>query len=57
MTKFSQERGIFVLPVVSPVVPANLSRLRANVTAGHTLEEIDHAMDTFEVAAKHVGLI
>lgn len=57
MTKFSQERGIFVLPVVSPVVPANLSRLRANVTAGHTLEEIDCAMDTFEAAAKHVGLI
>lgn len=57
MTKFSQEHGIFVLPVVSPVVPVNLSRLRANVTAGHTLADIDYAMDTFEAAARQVGLI
>ena len=57
MTKYSQENGVFVLPVVSPVVPANLSRLRANVTAGHTYEEIDYAIDIFEAAAKKVGLL
>ncbi len=57
MTKFSQERGIFVLPIVSPVVPVNLSRLRANVTAGHSFAEIDYAMDVFEAAARHVGLL
>ncbi|MEM7033206.1 MAG: pyridoxal phosphate-dependent aminotransferase family protein [Chloroflexota bacterium] len=57
MTKYAQERGIFVLPVVSPVVPANLSRLRANVTCGHTYEEIDYALGIFEAAAKHVGLL
>jgi len=57
MTKYSQEHGVFVLPVVSPVVPVNLSRLRANVTAGHSYEEIDYAMDVFEAAAKAVNLI
>jgi len=57
MSKIAQDEGIFVLPVVSPAVPANLSRLRANVTAGHTLAEIDRAMDVFEMAAKKVGLL
>jgi glycine C-acetyltransferase len=57
MTKYSQEHGVFVLPVVSPVVPVGLSRLRANVTAGHSYEEIDYAMDVFEAAAREVNLI
>jgi glycine C-acetyltransferase len=57
MTRISQDNGIFVLPVVSPAVPPNLSRLRANVTAGHTLAEIDQALNIFEMAAKEVGLL
>ena len=57
MAKLSQDRDVFVLPVVSPAVPANLARLRANVTAGHTLEEIEYAMDVFEWAAKQVGVL
>lgn len=57
MAKLSQERDIFVLPVVSPAVPAGTSRLRANVTAGHTLEEIERAMDIFEETGKAVGVL
>jgi glycine C-acetyltransferase len=57
MAKLSQEKDIFVLPVVSPAVPANTSRLRANVTAGHTLEEIEQAMDIFEEAGKAIGVL
>jgi 8-amino-7-oxononanoate synthase len=57
MAKLSQEQDIFVLPVVSPAVPAGTSRLRANVTAGHTLEEIERAMDVFEEAGKAVGVL
>ena len=57
MAKLSQEQDIFVLPVVSPAVPAGTSRLRANVTAGHTLEEIEQAMDVFEEAGKAVGVL
>jgi glycine C-acetyltransferase len=57
MAKLSQEQDIFVLPVVSPAVPVNTSRLRANVTAGHTLAEIEHAMDIFEVVGKQVGVL
>ncbi len=57
MAKMSQERDIFVLPVVSPAVPANTSRLRANVTAGHTQQEIDQAMDIFEDVGKAIGVL
>ena len=57
MAKLSQEKDIFVLPIVSPAVPAGTSRLRANVTAGHALEEIERAMDVFEETGKAVGVL
>jgi len=57
MARLSQKQDIFVLPVVSPAVPAGTSRIRANVTAGHTLEEIEQAMNVFEQAGKAVGVL
>jgi len=57
MTRLCQEEDIFVLPVVSPAVPVGTARLRANVTAAHTEEEIAHALDVFERAGKAVGVI
>lgn len=57
MAKLSQDQDIFVLPVVSPAVPSGTSRIRANVTAGHSLEEIEQAMNVFEQAGKAVGVL
>jgi len=57
MTREAQMRDIFVLPVVSPAVPAGLARLRATVTAAHEPNEIDHAMDILAIAGKEVGVI
>lgn len=57
MARLSQKQDIFVLPVVSPAVPAGTSRIRANVTAGHTLEEIERAMNVFEQTGKAVGVL
>jgi len=57
MTKLCQEENIFVLPVVSPAVPAGLARLRANVTAAHSEEDIAFALDVFERAGRAVGVI
>ncbi len=57
MTSACQQDGLFVLPVVSPAVPAGLARLRATVTAAHTKEEIDSALDVFERAGKSTGVI
>jgi 8-amino-7-oxononanoate synthase len=57
MAKLAQDQDIFVLPVVSPAVPSGTSRLRANVTTGHTLAEIERAMDVFENAGRAVGVL
>jgi 8-amino-7-oxononanoate synthase len=57
MTRACHRDGLFVLPVVSPAVPVGLARLRATVTAAHTREEIDDALDVFERAGKATGVI
>ena len=57
MTKFCQDNGVFVLPVLPPAVPEGTARLRANVTAAHTTEDIDFALDVFIRAGKLVGVI
>jgi len=57
MTRLCQKEDIFVLPVVSPAVPVGLARLRANVTADHSEEDIAYALDVFERAGKAVGVI
>ncbi|MBN1581471.1 MAG: aminotransferase class I/II-fold pyridoxal phosphate-dependent enzyme [Anaerolineae bacterium] len=57
MARLSQQEDIFVLPVVAPAVPEGLSRLRANVTAAHSVEEIDYTVNVFTRAAKTVGIL
>lgn len=57
MTRYAQERDIFVLPVVSPAVPVGLARLRATITAAHEHDEITHAMAIIEQAGKHLEII
>jgi glycine C-acetyltransferase len=57
MTREAHASDIFVLPVISPAVPEGLARLRATVTAAHTPDEIEHAMDVIESAGKKIGII
>jgi glycine C-acetyltransferase len=57
MTQYSQKKGIFVLPVVSPAVPVGMARLRATVTSAHMPEQIDRAMDVIAEAGSVVGMI
>jgi glycine C-acetyltransferase len=57
MARLAQDSGIFVLPVVAPAVPSGSSRIRANVSAGHTLAEIEQAMTVFEQAGRTVGVL
>lgn len=54
MTRACHERGLFVLPVVSPAVPQNLARLRTTVTAAHSEEDIEVAVEKIIDAAKEV---
>ena len=57
MTREAHERGVFVLPVVSPAVAPGLSRLRATVTAAHEPEEIDKTIETLAECARVLGLL
>lgn len=57
MTKYCQDNGVFVLPVLPPAVQEGASRLRANVTAAHTIEDIDFALDVFIQAGQLVEVI
>ena len=57
MTRYCQNNGVFVLPVLPPAVPEGTARLRANVTAGHKPEDIDFAIDVFTRAGRAVGVI
>jgi 8-amino-7-oxononanoate synthase len=57
MTRSSQEKNVFVLPVVSPAVPPGLARLRATVTTAHEEAEIESAMDIIEQVGHELGII
>jgi glycine C-acetyltransferase len=57
LTRAAQSQDLFVLPVVSPAVPAGLARLRATVTAAHEPADIEYAMNVIEAAGKQVGMI
>lgn len=57
MTQYCQHHGVFVLPVLPPAVPEGAARLRANVTAAHTAEDIDFALGVFAEAGRAAGVI
>jgi 8-amino-7-oxononanoate synthase len=56
VTKYLQEAGIFVNPVVSPAVPSDSSLLRFSLMATHTYEQIDEAIEKITKAFKEVGV-
>ncbi|WP_183574832.1 serine palmitoyltransferase [Mucilaginibacter sp. X5P1] len=57
VTKYLQEAGVFVNPVVSPAVPSDSSLLRFSLMATHTFDQIDEAVDKIAKAFKEVGVI
>ncbi len=52
VTRYMQDRDIFVLPILHPAVPPNTSRLRMNVTAFMDKEHIDFVVNTLKEADK-----
>jgi glycine C-acetyltransferase len=57
MTRLARQEGIFIVPILPPAVQPNTTRIRATVTAGHSLQEIDRAVNTFEKIAKSLGVL
>ena len=58
--KFADEllkEGIYVIGFVFPVVPKGKARIRVQLSAAHTTEQIDQAVDAFIKAGKKLGII
>ncbi|MFB6095195.1 MAG: aminotransferase class I/II-fold pyridoxal phosphate-dependent enzyme, partial [Halodesulfurarchaeum sp.] len=51
------ERGIFALPIVYPMVPRGEARIRNQVSAGHTKEDLDEALRVYEEVGRDLDLI
>jgi len=57
MTRICREQGVLAIPVCYPAVPADAPRLRTCVSAIHTPEDIDVALDVLARAGRETGLI
>ena len=57
MSEILFERGVFATPIVYPMVAADKARIRAQMNAGLTREDLDEALATFEYAGKKVGVL
>ena len=58
--KFAYEllkKGIYVVGFFYPVVPKDLARIRVQLSASHTLDEINFALQTFKNVGKDLGVI
>ncbi len=51
------KEGVFVKPIVFPLVAKDKARVRTIVTAQHTKEDLDEAADAFEKVGKRLKLI
>lgn len=51
------EKGVFVSGIVFPTVPLGTGRVRCMVTAGHTKEQLDQAVQIFAQVGEEMGII
>jgi glycine C-acetyltransferase len=51
------EEGIFVVPIVYPMVPRGTERIRNQVNAAHTKDDLNKALATYEKWGKKLGII
>ncbi len=51
------EEGLFAKPIVFPLVAKDKARVRINVTAQHTMDDLDEALEIFERVGKRMKLI
>ena len=50
------EKGVYVVAFCYPVVPKGKDRIRTQISAGHTKEELDFAVKAFGEVKKEMGL-
>jgi glycine C-acetyltransferase len=51
------EKGIYVIGFYYPVVAKGQARIRVQISAGHTKEQLDLAIDSFIAVGKELGVI
>ena len=51
------ERGIYVIGFSFPVVPQGQARIRTQMSAGITREQLDHAIEAFTEVGRELGVI
>jgi glycine C-acetyltransferase len=51
------EEGIYVIGFFYPVVPQQMARIRTQMSAAHSLEDIDRAIAAFEKVGKELNVI
>ena len=52
-----QQRGVFVTGFYYPVVPKGLARIRVQVSAGHTVEQLQRCVEAFVEVGKELGVL
>ena len=52
-----QKRGVFVTGFYYPVVPKGQARIRVQVSAGHTIEQLDRCIAAFVEVGKELGVL
>ena len=57
MSRLVNERGSFVVGFSFPVVPRGEARIRVQISAAHTKDQLDRALSVFEEVGKQVGAI
>ena len=58
--RFSEElmrEGILALPIIYPLVARDKARIRTIISAVHTMEDLDFALESFEKVGKKLGVI
>lgn len=51
------EKGIYVIGFYYPVVPKGQARIRVQISAGHSMDQLDHAIHSFIEVGKELGVI
>lgn len=51
------EKGVYVVGFSFPVVPKGQARIRTQMSAAHSLEQVDYAVDAFIEVGKEIGVI
>jgi glycine C-acetyltransferase len=51
------ERGVYVIGFSYPVVPMGKARIRTQMCAGHTIEQLDTAIEAFVAVGRDLGVI